>query len=140
MIIATIGSIVLSLPPASRDSPSLQHAAALQVKLISLANTMSRLIIGSLVDFTSPSATATATHESDGVYALPAKYAISRFSFLSGAALLLTCTLLWTRLSIYFQDQLWMLRYLKYKGHLAMSNQSHSVGTGLSYSAVFTVL
>ncbi|KAF8902028.1 major facilitator superfamily domain-containing protein [Gymnopilus junonius] len=120
MIISSIGTIVLSLPPTSIESLPKQHSAAFQVKLISLANTISRIVVGPLADFISP----LATRSSSGVSTFPRKHVISRFVFLSGAALLLICTLLWTKLYVYYQNQLWVL----------------SVGTGLSYSTVFTVL
>ncbi|KDR81505.1 hypothetical protein GALMADRAFT_239491 [Galerina marginata CBS 339.88] len=124
MIISNIGTIVISLPPASAMSApgglNSGSSTAFQVKLISVANTLSRIIVGPFADFISP----VGAYQPQGVSVFPRKHVISRFSFLSGAATLLICTLLWMKIVVYTQSQLWAL----------------SLGTGLSYSTVFTVL
>lgn len=112
MVISNIGTIAESLP-ASNDRPtsSKGHAgssAALQVKLLSITNTASRLIIGPLADYVSPISVFLPT----GIRTFTRKHMISRFAFLTGAAALVSLTFFWMSIGITTQGELWALRYL----------------------------
>ncbi|KAF9564426.1 MFS general substrate transporter [Agrocybe pediades] len=127
MVISNIGSIVLSLPPISVIRPIPNNLltvassnTAFQVQLISIVNTFTRFFVGPLADFISP----VSIRDLTGVVSFPRKHFISRFAFLSSAALILALTFLWTSFLVQDQSQVWLL----------------SLGTGLSYSTVFTVL
>ncbi|KAF9483901.1 MFS general substrate transporter [Pholiota conissans] len=123
MVISNIGTISESLPAAPYHSTlasTSSSSAALQVKLLSIANTISRIVVGPLADFVSP----IASFLPSGVRTFPRKHVISRFSFLAGAASLLSLTFIWLAVGVHNQAQLWAL----------------SIGTGLSYSATFTVI
>ncbi|KAF7322887.1 MFS general substrate transporter [Mycena chlorophos] len=110
MIMSNIGTVVLSLPPSSL-SPI--EAAALQVKILSISNTCTRLLTGPLVDFVSP------------VNRLePRRRYISRAAFLVSPALVLAGSFLWMELHVRSQADIWLL----------------SAGTGFAYGATFTVL
>jgi len=119
MVISNIGTIVLSLPP-STSMPSAELATSTQVRLISIANTLSRLLVGPLADFVSP----VASYLPNGVLAFPRKHFISRVFFLCGAALLLAVTFLRMGVNVRSQGALWSL----------------SVGTGIAYGTIFTIL
>ncbi|KAJ3502323.1 hypothetical protein NLJ89_g8942 [Agrocybe chaxingu] len=123
MIISNIGTIVVSLPPPPRESTSgtvlPNSATASQVNLISIANTISRISVGPLADFISPVAAYLPT----GAQVFPRKHIISRFAFLAASATLLVFTFTWMVYGVRSQGDVWVL----------------SVGTGLSYSAVFTI-
>ncbi|KAF8969984.1 major facilitator superfamily domain-containing protein [Flammula alnicola] len=124
MVISNIGTLSESLPPPPYELTSgrsiASSSAAFQVKLISVANTLSRIFVGPLADLVSP----VPGYLSTGVQTFPRKHVISRFAFLSGAATLLSLTFLWMEFGVRSQAQLWAL----------------SLGTGLGYSTVFTVL
>lgn len=124
MIISNIGGISMSLPhslPHLMTGPTTRKSSiAFQVNLISIANTGARILVGILADFISPAATYLPT----GVLAFPKKPAISRFVFLFGSAIVLLVTFIWMEVGVQSQGNLWAL----------------SIGTGLSYSTVFTVL
>lgn len=124
MVISNVGTIVTSLPPSSSASlasiPSAAIATSTQVRLLSLANTVSRLLVGPIADFVSP----IASHLPGGTLHYPRKHIISRISFLSGSAILLFLTFGWMGLGISSQQELWLL----------------SFGTGIAYGTVFTVL
>lgn len=111
MVISNIGTISESLPAAPYRS-TLVHgftsssSAALQVKLLSIANTVSRVIVGPLADFVSP----VAGFSPSGIRTFPRKHFISRFSFLTSAALLLSLTFIWLLVGVQNQAQLWALR------------------------------
>lgn len=110
MIISNIGTIVLSLcPEAISGVRSLSHSAetvtATQVRLISLSNTLSRLLSGPLADFVSP----LTSH--DGL-THPQRYRISRVVLLSGISLLLAGTFVYLELAIRTPDGLRILRYV----------------------------
>ncbi|KAL0947033.1 hypothetical protein HGRIS_013175 [Hohenbuehelia grisea] len=122
MVLSNIGSIAMSLPPSHGhfvDTP-LDAGPARQVKLLSLANTLSRIVVGPLADFVSP---VVAFLPPDGS-TIPRRHYISRISFLTAASLLLAATFLVVSLTVRSQGQLWIL----------------SVGCGISYGAIFTVL
>lgn len=123
MIISNIGTIVLSLPPFSIEgtgSSSAQAYTSHQVKLLSISNTASRITVGLLADFMSP----VASYLPCGSRIFPRKHRITRMAFLSISALTLGSTFLWMNSRVLTRDDIWTL----------------SVGTGIGYSAVFTVL
>jgi hypothetical protein len=110
MVISNIGTIAESLP-ASDDRPtsSQKHAGssvALQVTLLSITNTVPRLIIGPLADYVSPMAVYLPT----GIRTFTRKHMISRFAFLTGAAALVSLTFFWMSIGITTQAELWVLR------------------------------
>jgi hypothetical protein len=112
MIISNIGTIVLSLSQKSASgtrvlSSSAETATATQVRLISLFNTLSRLLSGPLVDFISP-----VTSDIPGNRPPPpSRYHISRVVFLSWVPLLLAGTFVYQELAVRTPDDLWILRY-----------------------------
>ncbi|KAJ6455693.1 MFS general substrate transporter [Mycena sanguinolenta] len=115
MIISNVGSIVLSLPAASTAESDSSGAAALQVKTLAICNTVTRLLIGPMADFVSPTVASEL---------LPRKHYISRAIFLLGPAVVLAFTFLWMDLSVKSQADVWVL----------------SVGTGIAYGGTFTIL
>jgi hypothetical protein len=98
-----MGTIVLSLPPsissqdASQSSP--EHNASTQVRILSICNTLSRLLLGPIADFISPTAPI-----------VRRKLHSSRIVFLFGAALLVSATCVWMILGVRDQGGLWALR------------------------------
>jgi hypothetical protein len=112
MIISNIGTIVLSLYPNSVAgikslSSSAETVTTTQVRLISISNTLSRLISGPLADIISP----LISHIPDDGTLLPRKYRISRVVLLSGTSLLLAGAFVYLELAIRTPDALWILRY-----------------------------
>jgi hypothetical protein len=124
MIISNIGTIVLSLNSDRTSSigvPSSATAAtATQVRLISLSNTLSRIVSGPLVDLVSP-LTSRASGE---LPSPPQRYRISRVTLLSFIPLLLAGTFLYLELAIRTSGDLWIL----------------SVNTGAAYGIALTIL
>jgi len=96
-----MGTIVLSLP-SSPGTPSIDIATSTQVRIFSVANTLSRLLVGPLADFLSPIATSDTDSK---------KGRVSRVYFFSAAALLLCSTFLWTDIRVKSQEALSILRY-----------------------------
>ena len=112
MVISNIGTIVLSLPTAeavgSRTlDTSTDAVTSTQVRLISIANTLSRLISGPLADFTSP----VASYLPDGARSYSRKHIVSRVSFLTGSALLLAAAFTVLEMGVRTQSAVWLLRY-----------------------------
>jgi hypothetical protein len=125
MIISNIGTIVLSLSPKSASgtrilSSSTETATATQVRLISVSNTLSRLLSGPLVDFMSP----VTPNIPGNSLSSPSMYHISRVAFLSWVPLLLAGTFFYQELAVQTPDDLWTL----------------SVATGAAYGLTFTIL
>ncbi|KAI9446421.1 MFS general substrate transporter [Lactarius indigo] len=122
MIISNIGTIVLSLYPERiyGGGPSSAAATATQVRLISISNTLSRVVVGPLADLISP----VASRASGDSPTLPQRYRISRVALLSFVPLLLVGTFLYLELAIRTPDDLWIL----------------SVNTGAAYGITFTIL
>ncbi|KAF5381123.1 hypothetical protein D9615_003866 [Tricholomella constricta] len=124
MVISNLGTIVLSLPSnpstATFGNIPAEVITANQVKLISVSNTLSRLLVGPLADFLSP----VASYLSTGAIVYPRKHRISRVVFLSGPILVLAAAFLWMEIGVESREAVWML----------------SIGTGINYGAVFTVL
>ncbi|KAJ6496568.1 MFS general substrate transporter [Mycena vitilis] len=116
MIISNVGTIVLSLPPASSSVFSGSGAAALQVKVLALTNTVARLLIGPIADYVSPT--------TSGPLPTHRKHYISRAVFLAGPAVVLALSFFWMEVGVESQADIWVL----------------SVGTGIAYGATFTVL
>ncbi|KDQ60735.1 hypothetical protein JAAARDRAFT_31710 [Jaapia argillacea MUCL 33604] len=127
MVISNIGTIVLSLPPSySRstilflNNPSTDIATSTQVRVLSLASTISRLLVGPLADFVSP----VASYLPNGNRYFTRKHHVSRVAFLAGSTLLLAFTFAWTDVGVRSRENLWML----------------SIGTGITYGMTFTIL
>lgn len=111
MIIENIGTIVFSLYHESMSgitslSASVETVTTTQVRLLSISNTLSRLISGSLADFMSP-----LTSRIPGDAPPSRKYRISRVALLSGTSLLLAGAFVYLELAIRTPDDLWILRY-----------------------------
>lgn len=140
MIISNIGTIVLSLPSSAIERSAgagVQADTAHQVKLLSLANTVSRLGVGVVADFVSP----VASYLPCGARTFPRKHRITRMAFLSLSSLILVLTFLWMNNRVFTRDDIWALRCALpfYLAHPSLTN-CFSLGTGIGYSAVFTVL
>ncbi|KAJ7470654.1 MFS general substrate transporter [Mycena latifolia] len=117
MIMSNVGTIVLSLPSAPPSLVPSGAGASAQVKILAIANTITRLLTGPIADFLSP-IVASAPHINSSK-----KHYISRAAFLLGVAVVLALTFLWMEVAV-SQADLWVL----------------SVGTGIAYGAGFTVL
>lgn len=102
MVISNIGTIIMALPQSSTGELSglliVGSPAADQVKILSMSNTVSRIVFGPLADFVSP------------VEALSRKARINRFVFLSGSASLLSLIFLWMAVGVETRQQVWVLR------------------------------
>lgn len=143
MIISNIGTIVLSLNSERTysigDPSSAAAATATQVRLISVSNTLSRVISGPLADLISP----VTSRASDELSSSPQRYRISRVALLSLIPLLLAGTFLYLELAIRVPGDLWILRYavllfaLLYCWFICYSS---SVNTGAAYGITFTIL
>ncbi|KAG5727661.1 putative transporter MCH1 [Termitomyces sp. T112] len=122
MVISNMGTIVLSLtsdPLSAINIPS-DVVTANQVKILSISNTLSRLVVGPLADFVSPVASYLPT----GATIYPRKHRISRVVFLTLPTSLLCMVFLWMEIGAKSRRAVWVL----------------SVGTGINYGAVFAVL
>ncbi|KAJ6630679.1 MFS general substrate transporter [Mycena sp. CBHHK59/15] len=119
MVMSNVGTIVLSLPSVSAtvSSENSNTASLLQVKILAISNTVTRLLAGPIADFLSPAPSSVSG-------TLPRKHYISRIVFLVGAAAVLGFTFLWMEFYVRAQADIWVL----------------SVGTGIAYGAIFTVL
>lgn len=106
MVISNIGTIIMALPQSSTGRFSGQlidgSPAANQVKILSISNTVSRIVFGPLADFVSPVAI------SSEVFSRKAR--INRFAFLSGSASLLSLISLWMAVGAETRQQVWVLR------------------------------
>lgn len=108
-VMSNIGTMVLSLPsysPSTIAAPSTDAATATQVRLISAANTLSRLLVGLLADFVSP----ITSHLPSGAQIIQRKYHISRIALLFIPILVLALTYLWMVVGVRSQVDLWALR------------------------------
>ncbi|KAI5122073.1 hypothetical protein M0805_006056 [Coniferiporia weirii] len=124
MVISNIGTIVLSLPsssaPPSVSPLSASAVTATQVRLLSISNTVSRLLVGPLADFVSP----VASFLPCGTIFYSRKHRISRVAFLSAAIALLVLVYGWMELAVRSREEMWVL----------------SIGTGIAYGTIFTAL
>ena len=111
MIISNIGTIVLSLPgqaisPALVDASSPAAVAAAQVRILSIFNTLSRLLMGFLADIISPVPSRTIDRNRGFLN----KHLISRIAFLAFPAAILVCTYTWMVIGVREQASIWALR------------------------------
>lgn len=146
MIISNIGTIVLSLPsrtiPAFVDTPSTVLVTTAQVRMLSLANTISRLLVGPLADIVSP----VPSRAIDGDRGFLKKHRISRILFLMSSTAILVCTYAWMVVGVREQAGIWALRYVPpsspFVSQLTMYGtiRHDSIGAGLAYGCAFTIL
>jgi len=111
MIISNIGTIILSLPSqiyTIHDTPSTAVVTATQVRMLSIANTLSRLIVGPLADIVSP-ATSRTIDDNRGFLR---QHRISRIAFLTFSAAVLVCAYTWVVVGVREQAGIWVLRYV----------------------------
>ena len=87
-------------------STSAETVTTTQVRLLSISNTLSRLISGPLADFLSP-----LTSRIPGDRPPSRKYRFSRVVLLSGTSLLLAGACVYLELAIRTPGDLWILRY-----------------------------
>lgn len=121
MVLSNIGTIVLSFPSTSTDSdsksiilaPRNDRTTSSQVQMLSLANTISRLLAGPIADFVSP----IASYLPNGERCFPRKHLISRMAFLVGACFILALTCFWMEVGVRSQAGVWVLRWLIIKLH-----------------------
>ncbi|KAG8967926.1 putative monocarboxylate transporter mch1 [Tulasnella sp. 419] len=115
MIIGNVATIVVSLPKA--ESPKLTvipNIVSSQVQIISISNTLSRLIAGPLIDIFCPSPFAT-----DARRPWP-----GRVGIIASAAMLLGTAYAYMATLVKFQSQVWLL----------------SAATGIGYGMIWTVI
>ena len=108
MVQSNIGSIVLSLPPISpavSDVPPEAIIAA-QVRLLAIANTVARLLSGTLADILSP----VACYLPSGMYCFTKKRRFSRVLFLTFSAGVLALSFAWTDVAVRSRRAIWVLR------------------------------
>lgn len=123
MIISNIGTVVVSLPTERSPMSTIYTipsdvVTSTQVRTVSLANTISRLLVGPLADFVSP----VCTHlPSRGTFR---KHLVSRIVFLTFSSFVLVCTYLWMVVGVRSQGAVSAL----------------SIGAGIAYGCGFTVL
>jgi hypothetical protein len=112
MIISNIGTIVLSLPQRTSvvssftELPSASLTTATQVRMFSVANTLSRVIEGPLADIISPVPSG-ARGDTRGSMR---KHLISRMAFLTFSAAVLVCGCTWMVVGVREQGSVWVLR------------------------------
>ncbi|KAI6040633.1 MFS general substrate transporter [Pisolithus marmoratus] len=102
------------------DIPSGDIATSMQVRTISISNTISRLVVGPLADIVSP----VTSHLPPGSRGGLRKHLVSRIAFLTFSSFVLICTYLWMAVGVRSQSALWAL----------------SVGAGIPYGCIFAVL
>lgn len=108
MVMANIGSIVLSLPEHLHSLSVVvrsEHMST-QVRLISLSNTISRLVTGPCADFLAP-----VLQESSE--APRGKPRLSRMVFLLIPGLIITLVGLVMEWAVFVQKTLWVLRFVR---------------------------
>ncbi|KAI0724111.1 MFS general substrate transporter [Fomitopsis betulina] len=115
MIKSNIGMIVLSLPSSSKSGN-----IALQVQLIAVSDTLTRLILGPVADIVSP----VPTYSANGIWAFPRRPYVTRMIFLAGAASVFALAFIWPIIGIRSQESLWPL----------------SLSTGIVNGTIFTTL
>lgn len=130
---SNIGTIVLGVPVSSNVSPSPEFPGAsthrddtssttpTQVRLLSLSNTLSRLITGPLADYLAPTGLLNTT---TGALQFPSHRRVSRLLFPLLAALILSLSYFWMATGVRTQQDIYAV----------------SLSTGVSYGMVFTVL
>ena len=128
---SNIGTIVLGVPVSSnsRSSPTYPgtytsdalSTAPTQVRLVSLSNTLSRLITGPLADYLAPVGLLNSV---TGVLQFPSHRRFSRLLFPLLSAFVMSLSYLWMVMGVRTQQDIYAV----------------SISTGASYGAVFTVL
>ena len=127
---SNIGTIVLGVPVSEiRSSPTYPGASAhdasstapTQVRLLSLSNTLSRLVTGPLADYLTPVGLLNVT---TGVLQFPSHRRFSRLLFPLLAALVMSLSYFWMVTGVRTQQDIYAV----------------SISTGASYGMVFTVL
>lgn len=112
MVISNIGTIVLSFPPDARivypSSASSDHATSKQVRILSISNTLSRIVVGPLADLVSP----VALYLPAGGIVYPRKHRVSRAVFLAVPALLLAFIFTWMEFGVMSREAVWTLRFV----------------------------
>ena len=101
------------------DLPSGSGGGAAQVRLLSLANTCARLLVGPLADFLAPAPLA---HPTGEIY-FPRKRYVSRVVFLSAACALMIAGYLWMAVGVVSQTDIYLV----------------SIAVGVAYGGAFTV-
>lgn len=122
MVISNAGSIVLSLPSSLTAFDSPTAITAQQVRLLSFSNTVSRLLVGSIADWMSPIG-----HQSRDDIEEPnvrRRKFTSRVVVLAIFCLTLSVAFAYGAGGMKSRSQMWLL----------------SVGVGVSYGAVFTLV
>ena len=104
MIKSNIGMIVLSLPSTTKT-----ENIAMQVQLIAISDTLTRLILGPFADIISP----VPTYSASGIWAFPRKPYVTRMIFVAGAALLFAVAFVWPIVGVRSQEALWPLRFVR---------------------------
>ena len=106
MVQSNIGSIILSLPPSTSSEVPPEITIATQVRLLAIANTVSRLLSGPLADILSP----VARYVPSGIYCFTRKRQFSRVLFLTFSAAILFLSFAWTVAAVRHQGGIWVLR------------------------------
>ncbi|KIK97493.1 hypothetical protein PAXRUDRAFT_220299 [Paxillus rubicundulus Ve08.2h10] len=120
MIVSNIGTIVLSLPQRTSDIsslaelPSASLTTATQVRMFSIANTLSRVIVGPLADIVSP----VPSGAQNGTRRSTRKHFISRMAFLTFSAAVLTCSCAWMVAGVRDQGDVWALSRRRIRMHM----------------------
>jgi len=112
MVISNIGTIILSFPPDLHvvypSSASSDRATSEQVRILSISNTLSRLVMGPLADFVSPAASCF----SAGMVVYPRKHRVSRIVFLAVPALLSAFIFTWMEFGAISRQAVRTLRFV----------------------------
>ena len=110
MVISNIGTIVLSFPPDTvyPNSTLSEHSTSKQVRILSISNTLSRIVVGPLADFVSP----VALYSPTGTIVYPRKHRVSRAVFLAVPALLLAFIFTWMEFGVMSREAVWILRFV----------------------------
>ena len=128
---SNIGTIVLGVPVSSNSDSSrtfpgtyagdASSTAPTQVRLISLSNTLSRLITGPLADYLAPVGLLNSV---TGVLHFPSHRRFSRLLFPLLSATVMSLSYLWMTIGVRTQQDIYAV----------------SISTGAAYGAFFTVL
>lgn len=120
MLIANIGTVVLALPESYSTLSDPTRITATQVRLISVTNTLSRLVFGFIADMASP----VANWLPSGLLEFPRRHYISRIFFLILGTGILSLSLAWMLFGVASQRGVWVL----------------SFGAGSAYGAFWAIL
>lgn len=109
MIISNVGTIVASFAVTSSSSGV---SAASQVQLLSLSNTLSRLITGPIADFTSPIPIAHPQPTRLGERQFHPKRLVTRVAFVQLSAVLLLVAFGWMTVGVVSAKGVWVMSLL----------------------------